>query len=439
MSLRFANSETTGGSQSFAGYVGGPVNFHCKYLSNFGALLILLAAGQDRLDTLPHAEGASFDSGELEHERLCLPGTRTSILERIDQWTTDPQGERIFWLSGMAGTGKSTIARTLAHNLSERKQLGASFFFSRGRGDRGNASKFFTSIAYQLAFWDTENRALAPLIRKAFDQHPDVAKRAKRDQWRYLIQEPISQMESHSAHRIILILVIDALDECEDDRDVQLILKIFSEAKSFDHIQFRVFMTGRPSASVHDAFLKRVYRSLVLHEIERYIVQQDLRIFFDYELRSIKEKRRLIGDFPGNGEVEILVQRTGELFIYATTICRFIGQRAHPPPRERLKMILQNNSSSISALKNLDHLYIQILQGAVSQTDSRQDKREFCSHFRVFIGAIVSLFSSLSVSSLAALLFVELDSIDLTLNSLLSILNIPQKNKATISLVHPSF
>lgn len=437
--MQFGNSETTGGSQSFAGNVNGPVTFHCKYLSNFGARLILLAAGQDHLDILPHAEGASFDSGELEHEPLCLLGTRTKILERIDQWTTDPQGERIFWLSGMAGTGKSTIARSLAHSLSERKQLGASFFFSRGRGDRGNASKFFTSIAYQLALWDADNGALARSIRKAFGQHPDIVKRAKRDQWKHLIQEPLSQMESHSTHRIVLILVIDALDECEDERDVRLILTILSEAKSFDHIQFRVFMTGRPSASVHDAFLEKFYRSLVLHEIERYIVQQDLRTFFDYELRSIKEKHRLLGDFPGKGEVEILIQRTGELFIYATTICRFIGERAHPPPRERLKMILQNKSSSISALKNLDQLYIQILLEAVPKTDLAQDKREFCSHFRVIVGTIVSLFSSLSISSLAALLSAELDGIHLTLDSLLSILNISKESNGTISLVHPSF
>ena len=405
----------------------------------FGALLILLAASHDRLDALPIAEGASFNSEELEHERFCLPGTRTKILELIEQWTTDPQGERIFWLSGMAGTGKSTIARTLAHDLSERKQLGASFFFSRGRGDRGNASKFFTSIAYQLAFWDTENRVLAPLIRKAFDQHPDITKRAKRDQWRYLIQEPLSQMGRHSTRGLVLIFVIDALDECEDDRDVQLILKILSEAKSFDHIHFRVFMTGRPSISVRDAFLERVCGSLILHEIERYIVQQDIRIFFEHELRSIQKKHRLTGDFPDKGEVEFLVQWTGELFIYASIICRFIGERVHPPPRERLKMILQNKNSSISALKNLDQLYIQILQEAVLKTDSAQDKAIFCSYFRVIVGAIVRLFNSLSVSSLAALLFVELDSINLTLNSLLSILNIPEKNNATISLVHPSF
>ena len=392
------------------------------------------------MHSLPCAEGASFNSQELEHERLCLAGTRTKVLKLIKQWTENPQGERIFWLSGMAGTGKSTIARTIAHELSERKLLGASFFFSRGRGDRGNASKFFTSIAYQLALWNNKDDALARVIREAIHKHPNIAKRAKHDQWKHLIQEPLSQMKNYSAHGIILIFVIDALDECEDDRDVQLILKIFSEAESFDHIQFRVFMTGRPSISVHDAFLEKAYQNLILHKIERYIVQDDLRIFFESELRRIQKKRRLNDDFPGRSDIETLVQRAGELFIYATTICLFIGGRKPPPPRERLKIILRNNGSANPALKNLDQLYVQILREVVPKTDSTQDKTLFCSHFRVIVGSIVNLFSSLSVSSLAALLFVKPDDVNLVLDSLWSVLDVPpQESKATIALLHPSF
>lgn len=265
-----------------------------------------MAASQDRLDALPRAEGASFNSEDLEHEELCLDGTRTKILELIDQWSTDPQGEKIFWLSGMAGTGKSAIARTLAHKLSEKKQPGASFFFFRGRGDRGNASKFFTSIAYQLAFSDIENGALARLIRKAFDQHPDIAKRAKRDQWKYLIQEPLSQLKSDSPRRIVLTFVIDALDECDDDRDVQLILRILSEAEILDHIQFRAFLTSRPSVPVRGGFLETDYQNFILHEIEQYFTRQDLRIFFEIKLEDIRKTYGLTVDFPGEGDVDEL-------------------------------------------------------------------------------------------------------------------------------------
>ena len=56
-----------------------------------------------------------------------------------------------FWLSGIAGTSKSIIARTVSRNFADKKLLGASFLFFRGRGDLSRADKFFTTIAVQLA------------------------------------------------------------------------------------------------------------------------------------------------------------------------------------------------------------------------------------------------------------------------------------------------
>ena len=209
----------------------------------------------------------------------------------VEQWRVDPQGERIFWLSGMAGTGKSTIARTLSRSAYEEKRLGASFFFARGKGDRGNASRFFTSIAYQLSLWGAEESGLAQSIRKAMKEHPDIASRAKRDQWKHFIEEPLSQMKNQPANQVVLIL-IDALDECEDDRDVQLILTVLFEAENLDNIQIRIFLTSRPSVSVQDGFrgsLQIVYQSFILHEIEEHIILQDLKTFFKYEL-SIFER-----------------------------------------------------------------------------------------------------------------------------------------------------
>jgi SpoVK/Ycf46/Vps4 family AAA+-type ATPase len=51
----------------------------------------------------------------------------------------------------MAGTGKSTIARTVARACLDDGRLGASFFFSRGGGERETTPSFVTTIARQLA------------------------------------------------------------------------------------------------------------------------------------------------------------------------------------------------------------------------------------------------------------------------------------------------
>ncbi|KAJ7612228.1 hypothetical protein FB45DRAFT_693251, partial [Roridomyces roridus] len=63
----------------------------------------------------------------------CTPETRKELLDKLEKWAVDksPNTSPIFWLSGMAGTGKSTVAYTLCKWLQGHKQFGASFFCSR--------------------------------------------------------------------------------------------------------------------------------------------------------------------------------------------------------------------------------------------------------------------------------------------------------------------
>ncbi|KAK9574875.1 hypothetical protein V6Z77_001663, partial [Aspergillus fumigatus] len=94
------------------------------------------------LSRLRTAKGAAFNSYENQHDE-CLLGTRTKLLSDIEKWAISPQGKCIFWLNGMAGTGKSTISRTVAHRLKENGPLRASFFFKKGEKDRGSAKSLF--------------------------------------------------------------------------------------------------------------------------------------------------------------------------------------------------------------------------------------------------------------------------------------------------------
>jgi len=50
---------------------------------------------------------------------LCFKDTRATIIDKIMKWVIDPGSPPIFWLHGLAGTGKSTIARTVGISARE--------------------------------------------------------------------------------------------------------------------------------------------------------------------------------------------------------------------------------------------------------------------------------------------------------------------------------
>ncbi|KAF9886658.1 carbamoyl-phosphate synthase (glutamine-hydrolyzing) cpa2 [Aspergillus nanangensis] len=138
------------------------------------------------LGRLHIAEGAAFNDYKNQHTE-CLPGTRVELLREIYRWVEAPDSKCIFWLNGMAGTGKSTIARTVASCL-KGQSLGASFFFKRGEQDRGNAKLLFSTLARQLGGTVPQ---LVPGIQKSIKDDPDISRRVLREQFEKLILQPL--------------------------------------------------------------------------------------------------------------------------------------------------------------------------------------------------------------------------------------------------------
>ena len=63
------------------------------------------------LDNIRRARGAGFHHGR---HRGCLKGTREAVLGEIELWANGFDKPPVFWLDGLAGTGKSAIAQTIA-------------------------------------------------------------------------------------------------------------------------------------------------------------------------------------------------------------------------------------------------------------------------------------------------------------------------------------
>jgi AAA ATPase domain len=394
---------------------------------------------EDPLYLLPFATQAPFNSSAHRHEPPCLRDTRVDLLQRIYDWADEEDGQSeqcIFWLNGLAGTGKSTISRTVARRYNEQKRLGASFFFSKGGGDVSHASKFFTTLAVQLAY---AVPSLNIYIRDALRERNDIASLSPSEQWRQLILLPLSNLQDESGQSYIL--VIDALDECENDEDVRSILQFLAEARSLK-VQFRVFLTSRPETLIRHGICDIPYaehQDFRLEEISSTVVNHDISLLLKDNLGAIGRECHLGADWPGEEVLGKLVIYACGLFIWVATACRFIreGKRF---ACKRLGTILDGNNGTITAPeKHLNKIYLTVLEHSISSDYSTEEKGEAYEILKHILGSVVLLFSPLSASSLSRLLHLPKEEIDQTFEDLYAILDIPDDLNRPIRLHHPSF
>jgi len=109
------------------------------------------------LDKLPRSQDCAWNSKGMNGIPICLAGTREGVLGEIEDWLNRPGGG-VYWLTGVAGSGKTTIAHTLAKSLAKRDRLGASFFCSRDQTSRSDLNQILPTLAYQLAVFDSSFR-----------------------------------------------------------------------------------------------------------------------------------------------------------------------------------------------------------------------------------------------------------------------------------------
>jgi hypothetical protein len=400
--------------------------------------MLTTSSGDSPLNHLPSAAHASFNSYNKQHAPTCLPETRVDLLQEIYSWA-DGHGEPcIFWLNGLAGTGKSTIARTVARRYFDQQRLGASFFFSRGGGDVSHAGKFVTSIALQLA---NSIPTLHQYICDAVTERSDIAGRSLRDQWHQLVLRPLSRLDDNGCQSLY-VLVIDALDECDDDNNIRIVLHLLAEARSLKTVRLRVFLTSRPEIPIRYGFYQipdTERQDVVLHNISPPIVDHDISIFLEHNLTLIGQERSLGAGWPDGDTIRRLVTNAGGLFIWAATACRFISEGKRFAAK-RLSAIIDGNSSGVTAPeKYLNEIYITVLKHSI-YSDYTDEERDYQYRMlRHILGSVVVLFSPLSAGSLGRLLNVIKPDIDQTLDDLHAILDVPQNQTNPIRLHHPSF
>jgi hypothetical protein len=394
-----------------------------------------------KLETAKEATYNSSAEGELPH---CLPDTRTDLLEQITDWAADHTGKRIFWLCGKAGTGKSTISRTVAQRLDGDGLLGASFFFKRGRADRSHAKLLFPTIARQLADLFPE---VSHAIAASLDQDSLLCDRYLSTQFESLLLQPLQSVGPDSLSSASVVVVIDALDECDKSESIRTTLLLLSRVEAITSLRLRIFVTSRPELPVELGFKDMsgdLHHDIRLEEAQELSIAHDIRVFYEHEFSKIKKDSweqhdELPAEWPTEPDVQSLVTQAIPLFIFAFTVSRYI---AEVDPRGRLDLMLrQSLNKSLTGLKGT---YLPILtQVVASEDDDRRESRIL--EFKRIVGSLVLLYDPLSASALMSLIGALPREVVGVLRPLHSVLNIPQAPdgrldlKTPITLFHLSF
>ncbi|KAH6974504.1 WD40-repeat-containing domain protein [Ilyonectria sp. MPI-CAGE-AT-0026] len=395
------------------------------------------------LNQLEYIFEAFHNSKDVSKAGSCLSGTRMDTLKAIKDWIEHPDDEPMFWITGLAGTGKLTVSITVAnalsrgswpdgHSLANTAVLGATFFFSAKKASRNSGRHFFVSVAWWLGHTVP---GLRDGIARAAQDNPQLIEASYADQLDKPILKPLESFERELLFPLDFILVVDALDECGVE-DAKGILQELKKLTRLGQVRLRVLLTSRSGTSVDDALgdTQQTPRYLSLEKIRLCAsndgpqdgvddTDDDIVRFLWHMLSDIAMRRGFPYDWLDRKKVVELSKMTGGLFIYASVVCRFFyhDHFDNEVLDSRLRQILSRDKESETPERTLiDDIYTKLLRFHYD-TQPKRERAGASLRIKTLLGTIAVLCEPLAPFG--------------------PVLNIPEMNDAghPLDFVHLSF
>ena len=369
------------------------------------------------------------------HVARCDPGTRLRVIAQICWWLDGHNNDKravVCWLNGPAGYGKSALAQTIAECYAAEGRLLGSFFFLRGAGERSHISRLIPTLAHQISLTVPGAKLL---IERALEDEPallqptvSLAHRLQR-----LIINPIHLNTSPNSYcsedvsRFVKkqIIVIDALDECDDKAQMADFIDVLLSASSGGtDFPFRILLTSRVEEHIRKKFDSFEARFLHCLELQKFDARLDIKAYFQRGFGCIYDQnwrimQRILKPWPSAGDLTALLDKSGSSFAFATTLIQCVG--GDRMPHKALEKLLTSGANG------LDLLYEQVLSSA-SWTE------DFCQ----ILGTIMILEDNKSISFLSSLLSLHHEEVICELLGVQSIIKIPGSDNEPIMLYHTS-
>ncbi|TFK25095.1 hypothetical protein FA15DRAFT_703953 [Coprinopsis marcescibilis] len=312
------------------------------------------------------AAEALHDAMERSNAPRCMEGTRVQLQEDFMSWVYGTHDSADWtdrlWMLGAAGSGKSSIAQSIAETCAEKKILAATFFFSFRSQKTNNFTRFIPTIAYQVALAIPSTREF---IAAAIVKDAAIVDKSLKAQIYALILQPLAlAREKHPDELWPYVIIIDGLDECEDEEQQAAILNILHECINTPQFPFRIVIASRPESEMRKYFgglgSSRTHR---IDLNEDYDVEPDLEIFFGVSFALIRTKNLIQDEWPAEEDVAELISRASGQFAYASTVVEYVKDKSRQP-KERLRQVLGIHSDATQEhpLSPLYALYDSILR-----------------------------------------------------------------------------
>ncbi|KAF8810394.1 hypothetical protein BYT27DRAFT_7186617 [Phlegmacium glaucopus] len=387
------------------------------------------------------ATGAFHDSGERFDAPKCHLNTRKAVLAEIMQWIQDiEESERILWLYGSAGAGKSAIAQTIAEMCAILDLLVASFFFSRSSQSRNNEKHLIASIAYQLTISIPATRTY---VDAAVQSDPAVFHKSLDTQIETLIIRPLKNacavVDPAVTKKWPRLIVIDGLDECHSPLVQSSIIHALSTALLRIPVPIILLVASRPEPHIRNAF-NRLNKSQASRHIvldDSYEPDADIKAFLLSRFAEIKENHPLAvyipQSWPSAEIIDRLVRKSSGQFIYASTVMKYLDSPNHRPMKRLDVIIGLIPVDGDMPYKELDALYSHIL----SCVD------DLASTLKIFGFLFFRAWTTdppYEVTFMADLLGLDEEDVHLCLSKLHAILYIPPPKTSGLSIgvIHAS-
>ena len=369
---------------------------------------------------------AEYEDGPYQLRGPCTPKTRAAILSLLMAWATDDTNSQVFFLNGLAGTGKTTISYSFCELLEEAGLLGASYFFSRTVDKSVIVRNVLPTISYQLV---SSSMAAKDALRSSLERNDNIGSRNVERQFEELIRVPASKLGLPKRR----VIVCDGWDEAEDRAEICKLITLLLKHSS--HIPIKIFISSRPDPDIMETFNEEgsftTRSSLLLHDIERHIVERDIRLYMEGQLEQMDKKGWISPERIG-----ILVQQAGKLFVYASAVCTYLlGCKGAEETADRLKSIINpshpkaNDGSHVQPYSKLDVLYAQILTNAFQERE--EDVKSVLS---LVISASYPLVINHGISTLLEVKEYRVDNAVSCLQSVLT-----HSDQQPVAIFHTSF